>query len=408
MGRAEDAVAPPTAGRAIANSPDEKHKLRYAGKTFEQWRDQLLYDLEPQTEIAAIQALAAFGENGFAEEAAAEIAKALRRKNQQVVQTACNALGGLGKPAVPYLIEALELEMPAVRSVAAQALGQVGPDAAAAVPALLEAARDESRVARMRATQARAKRAPANKNNNAVDQAAAHALGRIGIDDDAHLRDLIELFEDAAPNVRVALLVGFHEHRLNHRDVQFLIAATDAEDESQRARAAAALVHGACDDENVQYAIEQMIHSDTNNVRDHILNNLLNAPQLTGASPLLVACLRSPDLQQRFAPKMPAIMQAIGREGPAAAMATDALIEVVDGDPTESRAADIAAAIDALGSIGPPASKAVPAITAWTETKDLQLDDGDRLSLHAQRALRKITSAEHLHRPSTAEQSRGK
>lgn len=395
---AEDAV--PIANQK-AGPPLEKHKLRYGGKTFEQWRDQLLYDLEPQTEMAAIQALTAFGESGFADEAASEIAQVLTRRNVQVVQTACMALGSLGKPGVPSLIGALESANADVRTAAANALGQIGHDAGAALPALVELARHQSPAAQRRAAnqglklqaqaKARAKRAPAN--NNTSDQAAANALGRIGIDDDENLREIIELFEDAAPAVRSALVSGFYGNRLKRGDIQFLIAAADDEDESLRAQAAAALAYGAADDENVRYVIEQMIHNDTNLVRDQVVNTLMGAQHLTGAAPLLVACLTSRDVQTRFAKQMPLLIQAIGREGPAAAVAVDALIELIDVDPMEGRAENIAAAIDALGNIGPDAGRAATAMTAWTNAKDARLGNGDRLSLHAQRALRRIAGA---------------
>ncbi|HEX7448363.1 MAG TPA: HEAT repeat domain-containing protein [Pirellulales bacterium] len=354
--------------------------------------------------MAAIQALTAFGENGFADEAAAEIAKVLARRNPQIVQTACAALGSLGKAAVPSLMVALQSTNADVRTAAANALGRVGQDAGQALPALIEVASHQSIAAARRAAtgnamlqaqaRARAKRAPAT--NNTSDQAAANALGRIGIGDDDQLREIMELFEDSTPAVRSALVAGFYGNRLKRGDIQFLIAASDDEDESLRAQAAAALVCGAADDENVKYVIEQMIHNDTNNVRDQIVNTLIDSPQLTGAAPLLVACLGSRDIQTRFARQMPALIQAIGREGPAAVAAVDALIELIDVDAMEGRADMIAAAIDALGNIGPPASKAIAALTAWTDAKDQQFGNGDRLSRHAERALRKIAQGGRL------------
>lgn len=395
---AEDAI--PAAANEAAPALIERQKLRYGGKTFEQWRDQLLYDLEPQTEMAAIQALTAFGENGFADEAAAEIANVLARRNPQIVQTACAALGSLGKAAVPSLMGALQSTNADVRTAAANALGQIGHDAGAALPALVEIARHQNPAAQRRAAnqglilRGRANRVPAT--NNTSDQAAANALGRIGIGDDDHLREIIELFEDSTPAVRSALVAGFYGNRLKRGDIQFLIAASDDEDESLRAQAAAALVYGAADDENVQYVIEQMIHNDTNNVRDQIVNTLISSLQLTGAAPLLVACLGSRDIQTRFARQMPALIQAIGREGPSAVAAVDALIELIEADAMAGRADMIAAAIDALGNIGPPASKAAAALTAWTDAKDQQFGNGDRLSRHAERALRKIAQGGRL------------
>lgn len=377
---------------------DNKHKLRYGGKTFEQWRDQLLYDLEPQTELGAIQALAVFGENGFAEEAATEIAKVLRRKNVQVVQAACAALGGLGKPAVPALIRALENDSPEVRAAAAQALGQIGRDAAAARRALLEAARDSSRPTHStryanlsRASQARLRSKRVTANPTPSVQAAAYALGRIGLNDESQSRELLELFE-TAPDTQLSLLNGLSSHPLTPADIHFLIAATDNDHEQVRGLAASSLIYGAAEDDDVRYVIEQLIHNDTNHVRDQIVSTLAGADQLTGAAPLLVACLRSPDIHARHSNRLVMIIQRIGREGPTAAVATDALIELIDVGPNQGQAANIAAAMDALGSIGPAASRATAALTAWTESKDQQFGNGDRISSHARRALRKITA----------------
>src|SRR5262245_12626371 len=49
-------------------------------------------------------------------------------------QTAADALGRIGKTAVPALIKALADKDPKVRARAAQALARIGPDAAPAVP----------------------------------------------------------------------------------------------------------------------------------------------------------------------------------------------------------------------------------------------------------------------------------
>jgi HEAT repeat protein len=65
-------------------------------------------------------------------------------------QEALGAIGQLGQPAkqaaAPVLIEMLEDRDPAFRGFAAYGLGRLGPDARDAVPALIEALKDEERV----------------------------------------------------------------------------------------------------------------------------------------------------------------------------------------------------------------------------------------------------------------------
>lgn len=69
--------------------------------------------------------------------------EALRNKDDASHQSAPGALAKIGSPAVPALVEALRDEHKDVRSSAAYALGRIGPDAKAAVPALVEALKDE-------------------------------------------------------------------------------------------------------------------------------------------------------------------------------------------------------------------------------------------------------------------------
>ena len=61
---------------------------------------------------------------------------------------ATSSLGRIGKPAVDPLIAALAHEDPIVRAAAADALGQIGPDARKARRALYETLKDESAIVR--------------------------------------------------------------------------------------------------------------------------------------------------------------------------------------------------------------------------------------------------------------------
>ena len=57
----------------------------------------------------------------------------------ELSERACDRLGGLGPEAIPHLVQALKGKNLALRIIAAHSVGDVGPDAAVAIPDLLDA-----------------------------------------------------------------------------------------------------------------------------------------------------------------------------------------------------------------------------------------------------------------------------
>ncbi|HEY4313143.1 MAG TPA: M56 family metallopeptidase [Pirellulales bacterium] len=92
---------------------DARTRLRYDGRTFEDWVTQLDTDLSLQARNEAIGALAAFGQRGY------------------------------GAESTKKLVELLSDEE--VQPLAIRALGKIGPAAEEAIPALEEAAKNEER-----------------------------------------------------------------------------------------------------------------------------------------------------------------------------------------------------------------------------------------------------------------------
>ena len=88
-------------------------------------------------------------------------------------ETAADALGRIGAPAVPELIESLRNRDPRERQRAARVLARIGPDAVDAVPMLTAALRDPDPF---------------------VQKTAARALGQIGPDAAVAVPELVELF----------------------------------------------------------------------------------------------------------------------------------------------------------------------------------------------------------------------
>jgi hypothetical protein len=68
---------------------------------------------------------------------------ALKNEKGSVQSNAAHALGGIGKPAVPFLIGALGNKDRKTRSLAVVALGEVGPDAREAIHALNKVAAED-------------------------------------------------------------------------------------------------------------------------------------------------------------------------------------------------------------------------------------------------------------------------
>ncbi|MCA1685249.1 MAG: HEAT repeat domain-containing protein, partial [Planctomycetia bacterium] len=77
--------------------------------------------------------------------------------NTRLRALAVEAVGKLGPPVVPTLLEALKDRDESVREGAAQAIGLIGPDAAEAVPALIRGLRDRDAQVRLRAVEALAR-----------------------------------------------------------------------------------------------------------------------------------------------------------------------------------------------------------------------------------------------------------
>jgi beta-lactamase regulating signal transducer with metallopeptidase domain len=121
----------------------------YGGKSFSEWRQMLIDDLEPATRIRALEAIGTFGANGYATEAAEAISGILLTGKEQsnndrtVAQAACTALSRLGAAGVPVLQKQLDGDDNTNRRYAIQSLIALARSTDAALPALLEAIRDD-------------------------------------------------------------------------------------------------------------------------------------------------------------------------------------------------------------------------------------------------------------------------
>jgi HEAT repeat protein len=347
-GIADAPAANGDAADAPLQSPRPRQTLRYAGRTFADWRDQLVNDLESDTRIKAMPALAAFGRHGYADEAAAALAEALDSDDDKVINNAANHLVMLGQPAVAPLLTALERQgtnerADVVRMHCLFSLGRLGPRAADAADTLRELA--EHGPARV---------------------AAIEALATIAAGDERYLPLFKRLLDDGDEHVRRAAVVGVAAGLLKHdpESLTLLLGLAEDADPSIRRHAAQALAfHGPADDEVIA-ALKRLLRDEDQEVSGTLLNELVvvgNRPATV--VPVLVDALTAPELLGKVVrSNVGQMIDVLGRAGDQAALAVPLLIDVIEDRLPELGPAAVPHAIDALGKLGPAAQEAVAAL----------------------------------------------
>lgn len=121
--------------------PAEQARLRYGGKSFRDWQELYLTDLEPATRLKALPALTKLGQYGYGREAAETIAAAFVDQDSEFVDEAIKAAAAVGPEAVPALVELCQKNRGRVRRNAAQALAKMGQGAADAAAPLFDVLR---------------------------------------------------------------------------------------------------------------------------------------------------------------------------------------------------------------------------------------------------------------------------
>jgi hypothetical protein len=89
-----------------------REDLRYEGKTFDQWRRDLLTELKPDSRVDGINAMREFGANGYPSEATQVILEIMRgfdpdvkdESHQKAVYASRLAVAKIGAPAAPVII----------------------------------------------------------------------------------------------------------------------------------------------------------------------------------------------------------------------------------------------------------------------------------------------------------------
>ncbi len=399
---------PPAPGKSIKRSYAGK-PTTYGGKYFEEWRDVLLRDVEPDTRVKALTAVGAFAANGYPEEAAAAIGEALKNddrtlKGGKVQEAACAALERCGAAGVPVLAGQLQSESLESRVNAVNALANLAASTDATVPTLVAAAKDSAVVPR----------------RIAIRALATHRLTTAGVDDvlKAVLRD--------DESVRLSMVQGLSNSKAADDEIVELISRL-LTDDNATVRAIAAAVFAARAPATLENAraLQSAVLDGGSQARKSFVEQLREQQRRGGIRleltvPILTALLKSEDSYRdlrgyeivfaemifEMIDKMPqdnAAAQAaipvlikaveeelpIGNRGRATRPARIAPLPPVNGKDPEERLLSqprlVLAAAESLGRFGTLATEALPALRGLLEPGRISHDQLQHVNLETEK-----------------------
>lgn len=289
--------------------------------------------------------------------------------------------GPAAKAAVPALTEALGDPEYSVRGQAAQALGGIGADAGSAVPALLQVMqKDPEASPRVYAARALGQLGPAAKpavpalmealSDKDLAESAAVALEALGEGRPAAER-LTRIVKDAKadPRSRAEAVIGLEKAGDRSAAVSLMISIIEDKAAVPEVRRAAALAVGHLGYDRVDDAKRAVPALLANLDQPDVCHSGPWSLWALGATEPAVARLtellahRDPELRAKAASGL--VHMAGGNPPPEAKAAVPALVQALKHkDPARL------AVIAALGDIGPDAKEAVPALMALLKDDD--------------------------------------
>jgi HEAT repeat protein/protein involved in polysaccharide export with SLBB domain len=313
--------------------PSEK-SLSYGAKNFAEWKAVLTNDLKPEVRVEAIKALSAFGTSGYGQEASEAIINVMRSYDvarrhpydEQVIDAAFSAFRKIGSEGASPLINELKNGNLNGRRFAITALAGLGRITETAVPTVIEAFKDQDFYIRH------------------------SAIGSAYYGIDTHSRLLVPALTQALldPEPGIKILAANQLRQMRHN-----------------ARSAVPALVAALKDENPE-------------VRFYFLQVLQDiGPKTQEVLPALIVALK--DKEEGMRRQALQYLQALG---PEARDAVPALIAGFNANPSDRQTI-----AGVLGTIGPPAKKALPTLIEFLQQPEAS---GSETQKVVQEALRKI------------------
>jgi HEAT repeat protein len=260
-------------------------------------------------------------------------------KNERRPLNAARALARMGPAAaaaVPALIQALHSSFTHLREAAAQALGAIGPDAAPAVGALVSLLADWAPMVRQAAARSLARVGPAAHE-------AIPALVQLLPDREEGVRDAaVEALAEAGP-ATVPMLIDFLQAHDFHDMQEWLrlrsLALATLTQDTEWRNAAWAFAYAVDDQMRLEVAREAVVR---------VFGKI--GPAAAAAVPTLVECLGDKDRRVRLA-----AARSLGQVGPGAEVALEAVVKALAdlAEPVRKTAAEALQRIDARWTASP-------------------------------------------------------
>jgi HEAT repeat protein len=318
------------------------------------------------------------------QQAVREVLEAVRGSDPATRREALNTLGELAAgvaDVVPVLAEALTDKNPEMRTVAARALGQIGPLARGAYPALLHSSKnDEAEAPRQAALDALARlgKPTAADVPGLIDglkassptyrAAVAQTLSFIGPDVKPAVPALREALKDADPRVR--LYAAQSLWAVNRRAEEVLEVyqglLRNQNDAGLRSAAAFSLGSLEADARPAMPSLKQAVKDPDPDVRLYAAQTLwaLDHKTIDQVLPVFREALTSSNVRHQTT-----AVEVLARIGPEARSTVPLLRELLKSDEAELRAL----AAFALASIGPDAASAVEDLARLAQAREGQL-----------------------------------